>query len=195
MVSGVTCQVRLPRLLKPDSVSARFCGVQVVGVSLDWAAARRRRASLEAAETGEHAAGRGVVELEVARADREGQHLRNQVEVDRGEEGGLLGLAHRVLIEGGVIALHPRIHDGRAGERADVREAAGRCPGPLCRRTRRNVLVVPAGLVVQLVVFPEGADDRPQPPLIRRAQAEFVLLVGVALDRSARWRSARSRWR
>src|SRR6185437_11219986 len=98
-------------------------------------------------------------------------------------EGGLLGLAHRVLIEGGVITLHPRIHHGRAGKRADVAEAAG-VSRPAVRRTGRHVLVVPAGLVVELVVLPEDAGDRAQPPLIRGAQAELMLLVGIALDRA-----------
>ena len=50
MTSGVTCQVRLPRLLKPDSVSREILRIEVVGIIVIVAASGRRPA-LEAAET------------------------------------------------------------------------------------------------------------------------------------------------
>ena len=123
MMSGVMCQVRLPRLLKPDSVFVKVLRVEVVEKP-DWQPPGGTPAWKQP-KLDSDAAGGGVVELEVARAGGEGQNLRNEVEVDRGEESGLLGFAHRVLIEGDVVALHARIHDGRAGECADVAEAAG----------------------------------------------------------------------
>ncbi len=83
--------------------------------------------------------------------------------------------------------MNARIHDGGPGERAYVREAAGvaiaRRPRRGVRGTRRNGLVTPAGLVEQFVVLPKRAGDRAQTPLVRGAQAEFVLLVRIALDR------------
>ncbi len=121
----------------------------------------------------------------MTRTSGERQHLRDQVEVDRGEERRLLGLAQLVLVEGGVVALHTGVHDGRAGERADVRLAAGiaiaRRAGRRVRGAGRHGLVQPGGLVVQHVILPVRPADRAQPPLVRRAQAKFVLLVHVAL--------------
>src|ERR1700683_186682 len=93
-----------------------------------------RQAGLEAAEARHDTAGHGVIEAKVPRAGRQRQYVRNQVEVERGEESGLLGLAHLVLVEGGVVALNPRVLHGRAGEGADVRQAAG-----IARRARRTV--------------------------------------------------------
>ena len=160
--------------------------VEVVRVK--WiVAATGWHAAFEAAETGEHAARRGVVEAEMTRAGGDRQHLRNQVEVDGGKEGRLLGFTHGVLIEGGGGGMNAWVHHGRPGKRAHVREAAGiaitRRPRRGVRSTRRNVLVTPAGLVQQLIVFPKRAGDRAETPLVRRAQAQFVLLVRVAFDR------------
>ena len=85
----------------------------------------------------------------------------------------------------GVVAAAIGTADGRAGDRADVRQAAA-----VARRSRRairgawrNGLVVPVGLVVQLVGLPEGARDRAKAPVVRRADAEFMLLVLVFLGR------------
>src|SRR5215472_1928977 len=80
---------------------------------------------LEAAEAREHAALHGVVEAEIARAGSERQSLGNQVVVPGGEEGELLNLTHLVLVEGGVIALHPRVPNRGARDRPDVGQAAG----------------------------------------------------------------------
>src|SRR5581483_12016127 len=132
---------------------------------------------LEAFETAAHAADRGVVEAEVTRAGRDGQDFRDDVEVEGGEEGGLLRLTHRVLVEGRIVALDSRILYRGPWRGADVEEAVCVVRG----RARRHGLVVPTGLVPQLVGFPEHAADGAQPPVIRRAEAEFVLLVGVAL--------------
>src|ERR1700736_1903320 len=112
-------------------------------------ASRGRGALLEASETPRDAARRGVVEAEMTRARRDRQHHGNQVDVDGGEERRLLGFTHGVLIEGGIFALYTGIHDGRPGRRAYVREAAAiarRARRPV-RRTRRNGLVIPAGLI------------------------------------------------
>src|SRR5882762_10568087 len=143
-----------------------------------------RRAALEATETRRDAARRVVVEAEMTRARSGRQHLRNQIVVDGHEESRLLGRAHRVLIEGGGRGMNAGIHDGRTGNRADVRKAAvvARRTRRAIRRTRRNGLVTPAGLVIQGVVLPECTGDRAETPLVRGAQAQFVLLVRVALD-------------
>src|SRR5579859_1975150 len=133
----------------------------------------RRDASLEAAETGKDAARRVVVEAEMARADRGRQYLRDQIEVDRREEGGLFGGADGVLIERRVRTLNAGVLDRRAGDRTDVREAAviARRSGRTIRGARRNALVVPAGLIVQGIVFPKRTGNGPQPPVVRRADA------------------------
>src|ERR1700691_3051363 len=102
---------------------AQIVRVQVVAVT--GMAAGGRRTRLEAVETGEDATGRKVLEQEMARAERQRQHLRNQVVVERDEESRLSGLAHSVLVEGAVGALYTGILDGRPGEGADVRQAAG----------------------------------------------------------------------
>ena len=108
-----------------------------------------RRPALVAAETAADAALRGVVEVEIPRADRERQHLRYQVVVDRGEESQLLRVARGVLREGGVVALNTGIRHRRPGCRAYVRKAAAiaRSARRAVRRTRRHGLVQPAGLV------------------------------------------------
>src|SRR5579863_1883896 len=103
-------------------------------------AAGWRRAALEAAETRRDAARRGVVEAEMTRANRGGQHLRNQIVVGRDEERRLLGRADRVLVEGSVGPLHAGIDDGRIGNRADVRKAAN-IAGPAIRRAGGDGLV------------------------------------------------------
>src|ERR1019366_8765552 len=151
---------------------------------------------LEAVETAADAAFRGIVEAEVARAHRDRQHLRNQVEVDRREEGRLFGFTHRVLVKRRVGALNPGIYHGRPGSRTYVREAAGIARRARCavRGTRGNGLVHPAGLVVQLVGLPIRAGDGPQPPVVRRAHAEFVLLVLVLLHRVPRGARREASW-
>src|SRR5262249_60691922 len=82
-------------------------------------AAARGQALLEAAETSGHAALGIVIELEMARACRDGQHLRNDVEIQRGKECSLLGLAHRVLVERCVLSLDTRIPYGGIRRGAD----------------------------------------------------------------------------
>ena len=108
------------------------------------------------------------------------------------------------------VCLVPRTGPGRTrccrpARRDSARTCRGRCrrstssrycpgvPGAV-RGARRNGLVHPGGLVVELVVLPERADDAAHAPVVRRAQAELVLLVLVAARSSARWRSASSRW-
>src|SRR5665213_780671 len=97
-------------------------GVEIVGIR---ETAGGRRALFEAVETAADTARRGVLEAEMTRAQRERQHLGNQIDVDRRKESRLLGFTHCVLIEGGLGTLHAGIHDRRAGDRADAREAAG----------------------------------------------------------------------
>src|ERR1700748_1951723 len=118
----------------------------------------------------------------MSRSGGDRQYLRNDVVVDRDEECGLLRLTHRVLVEGGRRRVYARHGDGRARRRADVREAAAVASGTgrIVRGARGNGLVVPATLVEEVVVFPEGAGNRAQAPVIRCAEAQFVLLVGVA---------------
>src|SRR5450631_4704008 len=71
----------------------------------------RLNALLEAAETARNAACGRVLEDEMPRPGGERQHLRNQIEIERGEEGGLLGRAPCVLVEGRVVILDTRVLD------------------------------------------------------------------------------------
>src|ERR1700722_16943836 len=145
-----------------------------------------RFALLEAAETADDATLQEVLEQVVTRAHRGRQYLRNHIEVDRQEERRLLGVANLVLIERSIVALNTGIHDARPGSRADVRKAAGIARVDAWNPARgagRNRLVAPAGLVEQLVVLVICADDAAQAPLVRRAQADFLLQVLVFLDR------------
>src|ERR1700728_533218 len=130
----------------------------------------------------------------MACADGGRQHLRDQIEIDRRKEGQLFGLADLVLVEGGVVSLNTGILYGRARESADIRQAAAIAERArrAVRGARRDVLVHPGGLVVDGVVLPERTADGAHPPVIRRAQAQFVLLVRIALSRvpSGTWRVA-----
>src|SRR5580700_2179317 len=83
-----------------------------------------RRARLEAAEARRDVAHEGIVEAEMAGADREGQYLGNDVEVTGEEEGELPGLAMRILKECRVVALQAGVLHRRARQRADVCDAA-----------------------------------------------------------------------
>src|SRR5438105_1786421 len=107
-------------------------------------------ACLEATERRQHAAGHGVVEAEMPRPGRDRQHLRDQVVINRGEESQLFRVAHLILVEGSVVALHAGIHYRRVGERADVRLAAGVAVARRARcgvgGTGRSVLVQPGAL-------------------------------------------------
>ena len=66
------------------------------------------------------------------------------------------------------VAARPRLH---IVEAADVDG----------RRAGRNRLIGPIGVVVDLELFPIDAADAADAPVIRRAHAEFVALVGVLL--------------
>src|SRR5262249_46394957 len=94
--------------------------VEVVGSAV---AAARRYAALEAAEAARNTAFGGIIELEMARAGSDRQYLRNDVVVRGGKEGKLLGLAHGVLIEGGMVAQDPRTYHRRIRRRADIGKA------------------------------------------------------------------------
>src|SRR5262249_34992031 len=133
---------------------------------------------LEATETREHAARHRVIEAEPTDAAGDRQGFWNDVEVHRGEEGELLHLAHLILVEGGVIALHTRILDGGAGDGADVRQTAGVArirATRTARGARWQLLVHPRRLVEEFVVFPEGAEYSAQVPLIRGTEAQLIL--------------------
>src|ERR1019366_10391187 len=157
---------------------AQIIGIEVVAVS-GIVTARGRHAGVEAAEARDHAALHGVFELVMARADRECQDLRNDIEVGGQEEGRLLGFAQLILKERGAVVLNTRALHVRARDRSDVRQAADFA----IRGTRRDGLVLPGGLVIQLVVLVVGADDAAQAPVVRRTEAQFVLLVQVLLGR------------
>src|ERR1700733_7398871 len=113
-------------------------GVQVVRVKR-IVASTCRESGLEAAETGNHAAGFVVVELEIARARCERQRLRNKVVIEGSKESQLPCLALVILVERAVVRLNARVLDCGAGKRANVREATGRDS----RATRWNGLVQP----------------------------------------------------
>src|SRR5262249_1627754 len=104
------------------------------------------------------------------------------------KECSLLGLAHRVLVERCVLSLDTRIPYGGIRRGADVRKAATvtRRACRTVRCARWNVLVIPAGLVVQLVVLPEDPGNGAPAPFIGSAQAEFVLLMRITLVREPR---------
>src|ERR1700733_355830 len=170
------------------ALEARFGIAQVLGVEVvaegRIVAAAGGCPPLEAAEARENAALIVVFELEMARAGRQRQYLRNNVEVGGSEESRLLGVAILVLVEGGIVPLDPRILYVRAGESTDVRDAIGiaRRAGRAVRGAWGNVLVHPGGLVVELVILEKGAGDAAQTPIVRRAEAQFVLQVLVLFD-------------
>src|SRR2546430_15357652 len=111
----------------------------------------------------------------MTRAERRRQHLRNQVEVDGYEERGLLRIAHLVLVEGGVVALNTRIHDGRAGKRANVRQTALRQR----RGTGGARLLPPRGPVPTRVVLPRPPRAGPPPPALPGAPGRNAAPGGV----------------
>src|SRR6185437_3952346 len=146
-------------------------------------AAARRHTLFEAVEAAGDAAPERVVEAVVARARRQRQHLRYQIEIDRAEEGCLFDLAGGVLEEGDAVVLSARIFNRGTRGRADVREAAGvsGCARRAVRGAGRYGLVQPIGLVEQLVGLVERADDAADAQILRRAQADFMAHVLVAL--------------
>ena len=154
-------------------LGSRFREAQVLGVEIGRAARAPagRIARLEAAETAGHAAGEGILELVVARAGRDRKHFRNDIEVHRPEERGLFDLALGILEEGDIVVLHARVFGGGQRVRTDIRQAAG-VPGRAgcaIRRTCRNALVRPVGLVEQLVLFIERTDDAADTPVVGSA--------------------------
>ena len=119
-----------------------------------------------------------IVEVVIAGSRREGEHLGNDVEIQRGEERALPVSAFHVIEEAHVVTAHRgRVVDARAGSRPYVRHAPDRDG----RGARRQGLVEPVQLVVNAQVFPERADDAAQTPLIWRAEPNLVALVRVAL--------------
>src|SRR5260370_26823929 len=81
------------------ALEARFLGVEISLVEVVGTrnATSALHARFEAAETAGDAALEVLVELVVASARRHGQYFRNQVEVDRPEERGLLDLTRGVF--------------------------------------------------------------------------------------------------
>ena len=75
------CQVRLARLLKPLYTVWRFSASMLVADARQGAGTR-----LVTAEAADDRALFGVVEVVVARSGRDGQHLGNDVEIQRGEK-------------------------------------------------------------------------------------------------------------
>ncbi len=67
-----------------------------------------------------------------ARAARDGEHLRDDVEIERGENRGLLVAAMHVLTECRIVVPYAGIDGGRAGQRPDIGDA-GR---PACEGDR-----------------------------------------------------------
>src|SRR5713101_6875372 len=110
-----------------------------------------RHTLLEAVEAAGHAADEGVLEFEVPRTRRQGEHFRNQVKVDVREERSLFDLAMGVFKKGDVVVLDTGVFDGGAGDRADIRHATriARRSRRAVRRAIRDGLVQPVGLVTQ----------------------------------------------
>src|SRR5262249_12694192 len=102
-------------------------------------------------------------------------------EIERAEEGRLLRLADRVLVEGRVVVEDAGILHRRPGDRTNIGEAAGGRRRRAVVGAGRHGLVEPARLVIEDVLFPERAENAADAPLIRGTQAQLVLLVNVAL--------------
>src|SRR5882762_4065470 len=116
----------------PAALVAGFGVLEILRVEVEGGsgpASTGRDASLEATETGQDAASQGVLEAEMPCTERHRQHLRNQIEVDGGEESRLLRFAHLVLVERGVVALYPGIPHRRAKPRGTKRQHLF-LPGP-----------------------------------------------------------------
>ena len=119
MMSGVMCQVRLPRLLKPCSVLFRLMPKPQPPFAVTGPIGQVEATECRAVEL------RALLELivvEVARAAGQRQYLRDHVEVDRGEKRGLPVAALHVLAERrvGVLTQAGIVRIG-AGQRSDGR--------------------------------------------------------------------------
>src|SRR5450432_3827037 len=130
-----------------------------------------------AAETAADASLEVLVKIEVSGARRHGQHLRNDVKVERSEERGLLDLSSGVFEESDVVVLDARVFDRRALGRADVGHTT-RISIPGCARNgvrgaSRNGLVQPVGLVEETVLFVERTDNAANTPVVRGAHANL----------------------
>ena len=171
----VPCQIRttLPTGLRVDEILL----VKAVGVGrVVWTAARLSTL-LVAAEAAADATDKLVTKAEVTRADRRRQLLRDDVVVERRKECRLLRLTTLVLIERSVLRLHAWVSNRRARDRAD----RGQTGHIVVVRARGQRLVMPARPVIQNVVFIKRSNDTAQTPVVRRAKAQFVLLMLVAL--------------
>ena len=136
---------------------------------------------LEAAERGADPAPLVELVVVVAHATGDRQHLREDVEVDRGELGNLPVALVGVLEEADIVAAripvvngHSRFWRevalaGHAATRNDVRGASG------------NRLVAPRRVVVDPQSLGVDAGDEAQAPVVRGADAELVRQVRGAL--------------
>ena len=171
MISGVMCQVRLPRLLVPVYVDVSPSPLILVAPAEQGAGP-----CVETTEAADDAAGLEVIEVVEPGTARDRQYLRNDVEVQRCEECVLLIAALDVLEERVAVIALAGIVGGRPGRRRHVAEAAALARGG----AGRYGLVHPVRVVEDFLVFPERADDAARAPVIGRAEPEFVGLVGIA---------------
>ena len=103
------------------------------------------------------------------RAAGDRQHLRDEIEIDRGEPRGLLVPALQILAEVGIVAAGARVE--RRLTRGHVRQAnrtAGEGRSEVCLSTGRDRLLIEVHVVLDLKVFPEGPDEAAQAPVVRR---------------------------
>jgi len=122
----------------------------------------------------------GLLVVVVARPGGQCQDLRDQVEVNRGEERRLLVAALEVLAERDIVVALGRIDRSVPGSRnhvADTHLGTRLVEQEVRRSTRRDGLVQEVHVVLDVEIFPERAEEAAHPPIVGCAHPQFVALV------------------
>ena len=163
------------RLVREGRVARGDRELIEVGTTLARLIGRRRRDSAQVdaagttAETSLHCAGLVGIHPVVASAPREGQGLRDDVDINRSEECLLIVTTGNVIVEGVV-----GITDSGIVERHAIHGLERREPG-------LRIAVEPVGFVVNDELFPVRAANAANAPVIGGAGTNLVALVSVAL--------------
>src|SRR4029077_9771755 len=136
-----------------------------------------RGTGLVAGEAADDGAFLSVVEIVIASASRDSEHLRDDVEIHGHERRPLRVAALDVVEEGDVVAAdRVWVVEIRVPDRPDVRQAPELHRGG----AGRQGLVQPVELIVDPQVLPEQAADAAQAPAVRRAKTHLVALMRIA---------------
>src|ERR1700726_3698048 len=115
-----------------------------------------------------------------ARATGDRQHLRNDVKVDGGEQRVLFVAALQVLAERRGVAALARVCGGGTRLCLYIAHAGGtarQSHSEISGVARRDRLVVEVHVVLDQEILIKRADETANPPIVRRADADFVGLV------------------